>query len=786
MSRPRINIPWVSVYLYAALVLLAAAGPPAAEWGEHLELVPLVALLGLIAGVALASSAFSGRLALVFAGWYGVFVTGWLLGETLDPALTLHDRTLVLLGRIRVFFQDMLVGRESEDALMAVLVLAVLYWILTVAGSWVLVRRGGTWGAVVPLGITLFVNAYYYVRNSRLEWMLAAYLLLALLLVLNQEVSRKREEWQDMRASIQSSAIPRFVRLGVQFVVFLIFLGFAVPALARSEAVAEAWSSVSGPWVTAQDQIGRALSGLESPTWIVREEFGETLTLKAGVATTNEIVLEAQPFNELREGGRFYWRARTYDKYFNGRWSNRSPEEFEFDPRTGTLPLPETDSRQEIEVSFTVWSTIPRVLYLPTQPIWASRSSQVVAEREGDQLVDVSSFLATKSVQRGERYRAIGVIAIPTEAQLRAAGTDYPEWVEERYLQVPQSVTERTRELARQIAGDLETPYDQASAITRWLRDNIEYRLVTEAPPPEGDPLDWFLFEYGIGFCNFYASAEVIMLRTLGVPARMATGYAQGAYQDGLQTYEVIASDFHAWPEVYFPGVGWVEFEPTVSQPELPRLAGGAEGGEGSDGLRPEAAARDPSDDSELAGGERRFGLADSRPGASIFELTPQSIPRLLGGFLLILIALFAFWTRIDAGWWVPTLRWLRRAARVIRAEGLIDRLPQVMEIDSLASEAYARWLAWWPRLGLDPRTSETPKERVEIFRQIQPSLASEAEGLVGMYTAERFGGEEPDEQRLRGYSGRLQAQLWRSWLRRLGIPLAAEDAGSLHDLRDL
>jgi transglutaminase-like putative cysteine protease len=545
--------------------------------------------------------------------------------------------------------------------------------------------------------------------------------------------------------------------------------------------------SVSGPWQSAQERIGKALSGLESPSWIVREEFGETLSLQAGVATTEEIVLEAEPFKTLREGGRFYWRARTYDTYRNGRWSNRTSEEFEFDPREGTLPLPESDSRQDIEVSFTVWSTIPRVLYLPSQPIWASRSSQVLAKHDGEALVDVSSFLSTQSVQRGESYRAIGLVALPTVAELRAAGSEYPSWVEERYLQVPESISDRTRELTRQIAGDLATPYDQASAITQWLRENIEYQRVTDAPPSEREPLDWFLFDYRTGFCNYYASAEVIMLRSLGVPARMATGYAQGAYQDGRDVYEVIASDFHAWPEVFFPNIGWVEFEPTVSQPELPRLPGDPEAGDGSNGLRPGVESQGAEDDFKLGEEDNLAGPIALRLRSSAFGPRSQPLVRLLGVSIVVLILLFALWTRVDAGWWVPTIRWLRKVTRAVGIERVLEGMSQVMEIDGLASEAYARWLAWWPRLGLIPQASQTPRERATIFRKAQPALADDAEALATLYSAERFGGLKADTDLVRKHADRLQSRLWRHWLRELGLPVRTSDEERrLHDLRNL
>src|SRR5687767_11533052 len=82
--------------------------------------------------------------------------------------------------------------------------------------------------------------------------------------------------------------------------------------------------------------------------------------------------------------------------------------------------------------------------------------------------------------------------------------------------------------------------------------------------------LEWFLFNWKSGYCNYYASAEVLMLRSLGIPARLAVGYAQGEENDD-GTFTVYERDAHAWPQVYFPAIGWVDFEPTASQPPIER-----------------------------------------------------------------------------------------------------------------------------------------------------------------------------------------------------------------------
>jgi transglutaminase-like putative cysteine protease len=148
--------------------------------------------------------------------------------------------------------------------------------------------------------------------------------------------------------------------------------------------------------------------------------------------------------------------------------------------------------------------------------------------------------------------------------------------------------------LARRIAEDSDKTYDIAESITRYLRENIEYNETVEEPPSNQERMDWFLFDYRKGFCNYYATAEVVLLRSLGIPARIAVGYAQGERQSeiievippGMESqipdtsifdqtkFTVRQKDAHAWPEVFFPGYGWVEFEPTGNQDPLVRPSG--------------------------------------------------------------------------------------------------------------------------------------------------------------------------------------------------------------------
>lgn len=158
-------------------------------------------------------------------------------------------------------------------------------------------------------------------------------------------------------------------------------------------------------------------------------------------------------------------------------------------------------------------------------------------------------------------YDAVSEIPAVPPQTLRAASADYPPEILATYLQLPQ-LDPRIKELAAQVTAHDANPFDKAADIARYLRTRYGYTLDL-SDMNHRDPLAYFLFVKRAGHCEYFASAMVVMLRTLGIPARYATGFLPGEYNDLAQDYIVRASDAHSWVEVYFPGYGWITFDPT-------------------------------------------------------------------------------------------------------------------------------------------------------------------------------------------------------------------------------
>lgn len=159
-------------------------------------------------------------------------------------------------------------------------------------------------------------------------------------------------------------------------------------------------------------------------------------------------------------------------------------------------------------------------------------------------------------------YEGVSNIHTPSAAELRAASGEYPQDIALRYLQLPANVDPRIPRLAREVTAKATNSYDRARALELHLQTRYGYTLQLGNEPPD-DPLAHFLFERKQGHCEYFASSMAVMLRELGIPSRIVNGFRTGEFNDVTGSYIIRARNAHSWVEVYFPGQGWVAFDPT-------------------------------------------------------------------------------------------------------------------------------------------------------------------------------------------------------------------------------
>lgn len=315
-----------------------------------------------------------------------------------------------------------------------------------------------------------------------------------------------------------------------------------------------------------------------------------------------------------------------------------------------------------------------------------------------------------------EGYVVDGSQPLASPSELRAASTDYPDWVLERYLQLPDTITARTDEKVREIVASDDSSFDKAKSIEQYLRDSITYDTTVEAPPDEMEVVDYLLFENPRGYCEHYATAMTVMLRTQGIPARVVSGYAPGDYDEAKAEYVYLQSNAHAWVEVYFAGYGWIPFEPTVTESLVPL-------GEELD----EEQATEPTTEPEptpspTAVDENDLAESTPPPDGNVAAAAPiesEDSGSSGGSALPIAIAaLVSVASVVAVGWWL----WSRRLRGLNPTTGLFVRLLRVGRF-----------------VGVRTGPATTPTEYAESLSERLPVTRGYAQSIVHAYELDQY-----------------------------------------------
>jgi transglutaminase-like putative cysteine protease len=264
----------------------------------------------------------------------------------------------------------------------------------------------------------------------------------------------------------------------------------------------------------------------------------------------------------------YYWRVLTYDIYTSYGWATSETSAQDY-PANSSLQPSSTPLSQFEQFTFRPLEDLGGYIYTSGELISVDRDYRVDQRASPPGVVDI--FDATlETHQADQAYTVQSMRPQVGEIQLRAAGNRYPQWIVERYLQLPEAFPNRVVDLAHNLTANASNPYDQAKAIESYLR-TITYTLDVPLPPVGQDVVDYFLFDLHEGYCDYYATSMVVLARVIGLPARLVVGYAEGTYHEASNSYSVTEADAHSWAEVYFPGIGWVEFEPTGGRPPIDR-----------------------------------------------------------------------------------------------------------------------------------------------------------------------------------------------------------------------
>jgi transglutaminase-like putative cysteine protease len=558
----------------------------ATHWAGGLQTAIILSLVGVILGLALGFSIFRQRdvslLTFGFSIPIVLLVLGWTLYRRTAWLDLLADLSFRLSHSFTLFFHK----QPVHDTILFVIFMAIVFWIVGLMAGYGMTRYGNALGAVIATGIIFVIVQLYDLGRANSDRVLAVYCFLCLLLIGRVTYVLRRLFWKEQRVSLLTESktdlnvILAVVALGTVLLVWL-----APTSVQSFTNVKKAWEDLTHPFQNVQENLGHAVAGLQSEgNSRTVQFFGDTLALGNQAVTGNTVLLRVRT-PTVKNTARYYWRVLSYDKYLNDQWYADNLSTTPFPPEHADVPLADAEGSTE-EFAFTSLSLDLASLVTPARPVWVSYPSELDFMQVSQEKMDPIQFRPDTPVLAGKLYTVRANVFEPTIDQLRKAGNSYPDWITANYLQLPDDLPPEIAALAKRVTARAQTPYDMADAVTQYLRSNITYSKTVENPPAGRDRLEWFLFDSKSGFCNYYATAEVIMLRSVGIPARMVVGFSEGEFEEP-NNYTVIQNNYiisqnntHAWPEVYFPGIGWVEFEPTTSQPPLiyrlyPGLASG-------------------------------------------------------------------------------------------------------------------------------------------------------------------------------------------------------------------
>ena len=614
--------------LMAAIAGLTSHSLAAANWVPDSSPLVNAAWSGLLLGGLLAASRFPGWAAVAYHLGTASLLLGLWIGKVLPPLSQITQlsflstldlvniRLLNTLDRMTSWFSALIAGGSVQDNGLFLLLIGLLTWTASAWLAWAIIRRQRALDGLLPAGLLLGVNTYLSDQTVDGLWL---FLGCAVLLAARTASIQIHRSWDRRQVDYPED-------LGLNWSAAALGLGLAIVLTARLAPVfgtPEGWKTLGDVFREAQKQLEDTtthLFGDVAPPPSHNEDYQITGEPPAPSADTPEIGLIGAPPPQSRalvmwvqtsdppppepEPGRpgedytlspiHYWRSAVFGTYTGTGWESAAPLKA---AATGEQPPPATGVSgkgeglvagrylltQQVQIvarhgTALFAASIP--VEISAAPLQGQRSAGTILQYAGpDETPLVYGSASSYSVQSW--------VTQVTDVMLRDASGAYPPEIASAYLQLPAGLPQRVRDLARRIVAGATTPYDKAVRIQDYLRQSYPYDLKTPPPPGGRDAVDYFLFDAPGGFCTYYASAMAVMLRSQGVAARVATGYATGSYDYTRGAYQVTPADAHAWVEVYFPGYGWIEFEPTTALTRIHYETPAGSAGQSSEPLPP-------------------------------------------------------------------------------------------------------------------------------------------------------------------------------------------------------
>ena len=784
---------WATVLLLALNLMVVVWSVEQADWVPTPNLVSLI-LLAMLVGLFLARLPLWGVLVLPLGLLLGLGVIVAQITAFRAEGMELANAA-ELWQRLYLWYDAARTGSINIDREPFAFGLMVATWLAGYLAAWVFFRHRNFWGVFILGGAGLLSNLTYLPAEGSIY--LGIYLLTALLLVARVQAVRRLREWRrlgfqaDSHLSILSVSDSVLMAFAVLLIAFLL-----LPTGSFWQPAHNVYEYMRSPLVRFEDDFNRLFAGLPARRPLPYRIWGDVMAFQGTINPTTTPVLQVDSpvalYWKARSYGTYTPKGWVSDDTvlqptdWTPRHAAPQPYAQRFEvTHSVTLNYPtrnlfaggqvlavnrdvqiETYDSPQYALDFT---GPPAVTAAPRLNIAAlrlerelrqtgraaSRARLAAAVPAGFQLADVhrqggqvqgvvlaetlpeqpdtlSLRSAGREFKRGETYAVTASVSQAEPEDLRLAGLDYPTWALAKYTQLPPELPQRVRDLGAELTAGAETPYDKAKAVEAYLK-TLPYSLTMNPPPYNSDGVDHFLFNERRGYSEYFASAMTVLLRTQGIPARMVTGYTVGQQIPDEDIYIVADSNSHGWVEVFFPGYGWIGFEPTPGA-SIPMAAPPVIEDKPLDFVLPAEDLDVPlcDDDEELDDCEEEFLL---EPTAS-----PEQE------------SLLVQWARQ----YLPWLGGVLAAAAVIAALGWLFWRRYLTP--SADPPTVFRRLAFLGRLNaVGPAAWQTPYQYMQRLQGELPAHREPLSIIVNSYVRHRYGGKETSPEQAES--------LTRAWL---------------------
>lgn len=592
--------------LYLLLVLLAICLPLVIDtvgWVPDAGQLIWVSLLATVAGILLSLSPLPGWMNWIIGTGWGAVASIQMSGRVLPSSnvflaelrdvltwlfnlLVYHqvapllpfshsvafmgDRIVHLVTKVGVWYSVVSGGGTSLETLALLLGIAFGTWLLTFFACTELLWQRRTFLATIPLGVAIVLNVAYTGIGITYVY---AYLGITLIVQVWANARHLERGWKQSRTDFSPEIKRDLLITGGGLSIAIILISLLFPYFTLDRVVLSFWKNVGSrlnPFYQGWDRAfaGRKAVPTLTPAPVAGDRGSHLLSVAPGELGQRDVLIvqtsdPPPPPEEQRNISpdllfeqnlpKHYWRQITYDTYTGNGWENNSQAQ-SVNYNAQELWSQSTFTHTLLTQTYTIVLGSPILAFAVNQPSTVNASYRVTVRANGD-LESLGVITST--------YTVVSWVPDASNKQLQAAEGDYPDWVAQRYLPLPE-IPQRIREKAERVVREAGavTRYDKAKAIEQYLRGFV-YDLQIPPPPLGTDVTDYFLFIAQRGYCDYSATAMVVMLRAVGVASRYASGYHMGRYDRQLRAYVVTEASAHAWTEVYFPEYGWIEFEPT-------------------------------------------------------------------------------------------------------------------------------------------------------------------------------------------------------------------------------